>query len=399
MLMSSIFWMLLSYPITVVLTFLSTVVLSAIVHLKSLFRPKECLPRLYFKESSLAQHVLTRCLSLRRPLRLPFWSQNAHVQTVLGLMSREPTTTEFFREYVQMPDDGVIAIDWAPGAKYLCKRNPIVIVIPGLIGNATGVAQVCHEAISNGYRACVFNRRGYGDSFLTTPTLQSYGDPSDLRSVVNFMKDRYTNSPIAVVGVGAGADLLLSYLGQFGSSSRLIAGVCVSPSYDSEDTFVNQIPKLYEKSYLMHIQSILGRYSKSFSSVIDLKAALNAKSLKDLDRHVHCPLSGCSDLEEYWENNSPMRDVDDICVPVLCFNSLDDPISVKRNIPYDIFKSYLNFFLVTTERGGHCGFVEGATGTSWTVKPAVEFITAMLEFPTKVPEPYVKNGFHSVFAR
>ncbi|XP_067667986.1 protein ABHD15-like [Haliotis asinina] len=384
MLMSSVFWMMLSYPFTVVMTFLSTVVLTAVVYVKSLFRPKESIPRLYFRDSAMAQHIISKCTSLRRPMRLPVWLQNAHVQTLCGFFLKL-VRTQFRREYVQLEDDGVVALDWTATSRYMGSATPIIILVPDLNGDAASMAQYCNVFTSRGYRAVIFNRRGHGGSFLTSAGLKAYGCCSDLRCAVQSLRHRFPGSSIAGLGTGAGADLFMSYLGEFGSSSLLCSVTCISPTYDSEDVYMNKIPKLYEMTYLMHLKKILGRYSESFSKVVDVDAAIRAWSFKDYDSHVYSKLAGYPGLEEYWEENSPMRDVDEISVPVLCINSMDDPISVKENIPYDLFKSSLNFFLVTLERGGHCGFYEKATGSAWTVNPALDFIESVFSFPSAIP--------------
>ncbi len=80
-----------------------------------------------------------------------------------------------------------------------------------------------------------------------------------------------------------------------------------------------------------------------------------------------------------------MRDADDISTPVLCINSLDDPVCAESNIPLELFKLYPNFLLVTSQHGGHCGFLEGSLNhlESWGCKATVDYLSAVMDFMEK----------------
>lgn len=63
------------------------------------------------------------------------------------------------------------------------------------------------------------------------------------------------------------------------------------------------------------------------------------------------------DWESYWERNEPLRDADEVAVPVLCICSSDDPILPPAStLPLPLFQNNPYFLLVLTDRGGHCGF-------------------------------------------
>jgi abhydrolase domain-containing protein 15 len=82
------------------------------------------------------------------------------------------------------------------------KRRTVLVIIPGLCGTAGGVSKICQYAAKRGFHPVVFNRRGLGNSFLTTPKLQSYGDPSDLRQVVKYLNGKYPKALITCVSYG-----------------------------------------------------------------------------------------------------------------------------------------------------------------------------------------------------
>ena len=53
-------------------------------------------------------------------------------------------------------------------------------------------------------RPVFFNKRGHGDSILTTPKLQSFGDTSDLRHSILHIHNKYPNASIIAIGHSAG---------------------------------------------------------------------------------------------------------------------------------------------------------------------------------------------------
>ncbi|KAL4224304.1 Alpha/beta hydrolase domain-containing protein 15 [Mactra antiquata] len=280
-----------------------------------------------------------------------------------------------------MADKGVVAIDWYVSSAKLKRNSPILLIFPRLTGDAISVGQICKLGSANGMRAVVVNRRGHGASFMTTAKMTSTGDTKDTRKVVEYIFNNYPYVHIVGIGVGAGCAALLSYLGEYGSSSHLKAAVNISPSYDNTEKLCEQIPKFYELFLLFDLKILLLRYWKALYKVIDLKAAiLKSWTLKEFDYHVYCKLYGIETFDSFWCRNDPMRDVDDIAVPVLCINSLDDPVSVKEDIPLDLFEFYPNLLLVTVDKGGHCAFLENSKGESWAAHLAINFVDGVLEF-------------------
>ncbi|XP_050407978.2 protein ABHD15 [Patella vulgata] len=366
-----------------VMAVIGSIILSLVMCIHDFFKTRNYLPKLHFRESTLTCHLLKKCNLQARPFAPPFWLRNAHVQTILAAIMPK-TEVNFDREYLQMRDKGIVALDWVVSVQpKIKKKSTILLIIPGITADALSVGALCHCANQKGLKTVVFNRRGHGGSVLTTPKLQSPGDPADLRQVVKYIKLKYLKAKIAAVAYGTGCGLLISYLGEFGSSSLVAVGVCISPCYDVSERFANSMYSIYDYVFLFRLKAILCNHSKALSSVIDMKIAMQSSSFQEYDASVYCKLYGYDNMEEYWDRNNPIRDVDDISVPVLCINSLDDPFNSESDIPYELFKYYPNFLLVATERGGHCGFLEGLPPSSWADKLCLDYIDAVLEFTIK----------------
>lgn len=381
------YYVLASLPLPLSCWIIGMAVVSVYMFFKNLLYSSYELPKLVYMDSALAQFVLKKCPSLTQPYIPPVWAKGGHIQTLLPVLLPKETLV-YEREFLQMKDKGVIALDWCVpkegSGKRLKKSSPVLLVLHGYTGETPGVISLIKEAHAKGFRSVVFNKRGHGGCPLTTPKLQSFGDPTDLRQVVKYIRGRFHHARIVAVGYSAGSGLLVSYLGEYGSSAYLSAGVCVSPGYDAEKLMKRGFRQPYDLFLLFSLKQVLSKHALALSKCIDIETAFRCKTVPEFEEAVYSKLYGYKNMEEYWENNNPMRDIDDISVPVLSINSLDDPICVAENIPVDLFKDMPNFFLCATQHGGHCGFLESKNLDCWSDKLALEYLCAVLEF--------IKNG-------
>lgn len=362
---------------------IGTILWSALCYIKSLIQTTEIYPRLHFKESTLASHLIKKCRLATRSFSPPLWMRNKHIQTFLPFFIPN-CIVEFRREYLQLKDRGVVALDWVENLHlHRKKRRTVLVIIPGLCGTAEGASKICQYAAKRGFQPVVFNRRGLGNSFLTTPKLQSYGDPSDLRQVVKYLNGKYPKALITCVSYGTGSECLLSYLGEFGSSAQISAGVSVSASFEIAHRTSTKMTGFYDLLFLFLLKKVIWKHARALTKNIDIPKALKAWSFKQFDEAVFCKMYDYTDLDEFWDRNNPLRDVDDISVPLLFISSEDDPLHSHKHIPFDLFKYYPHFFLIMSKQGGHCGFIDDISTLSWADRVVIDYLEAILEFTMK----------------
>lgn len=128
---------------------------------------------------------------------------------------------------------------------------------------------------------------------------------------------------------------------------------------------------------------IIWRYVWVFSDVIDVLGVLKFWFFKGFDSYVFLKMFGCEDLDEFYERNNFLRDVDDILILLLFLCSLDDFVYFKNFILYDLFKYYFNFFMFMLEIGGYCGFREKMILVLWVDKILLDYLEVILEFIIK----------------
>ena len=375
------------FLVTIAVAILLVVTVLCFLYFRYIYSTTDYLPKMFFKESALNSFVFKKSTIGRRPFRPNLFLDNRHVQTIVGVF-RPQTEIRFEREYLQMADKGVVALDWVIHNNGLLKRYaPILVIFPPLHTDYRSVSTLCEYAAKKGFRTLVFNSRGHGKSFITTKRLQSFGDPLDVRQAIIYIRQKHQKSNVVTIAIGSGSTMLFSYLGEYGSSSRLKASAFVSPIYDTSETLSEpKLPLFYAILFLFGLKKILLRHSTSLKDVVDISKALRSWSLAKYIDFVYCALSGMDNLELFLEKNNPMRDVDDISTPVLCINSKDDPVSPNSAIPYDIFQFYPNMLLVATNNGGHCGFLEDLVSPSWADQLAVDYLLSVLEFSSGTKE-------------
>ncbi|XP_031429050.1 protein ABHD15 isoform X2 [Clupea harengus] len=252
-------------------------------------------------------------------------------------------------------------------------------------------------ALTHGYLPVVFNRRGQNGTPLSTVKLQQFGDPADLREAVRYIRYRQPAGRLYAVSESTGSGLLLSYLGECGSSSYVTAAACLSPIFRCQSWFESSPAWPFHWALLLYQKMWLSRYRTVLGDTVQTDALFSSSSLRTVEEVLFCrpgPKTSPADIstwEAYWEHNDPLRDVDEVAIPVLCMCSQDDPVrgDPESSLPLELFESNPHFFLLLTAQGGHCGFSTPREGASdrpdtsvWSHQALLDFLRATSDFFT-----------------
>ncbi|XP_059829229.1 protein ABHD15-like [Hypanus sabinus] len=347
-------------------------------------------PKMICKPSALAKYLLKSCVTVSAGPRTRWiWRKFPHLQTVWNGIWPTGSAMQFTRDYLQLSDEGLVALDWAVtahGSRRRASSNspaPIVLVIPNSFGKITrNIIKLCASALDCGHRPVIFNRRCQNGCLLTTLKLQQFGDPSDLREAVRYIRYKHPNARLFTVSESTGAGLLLSYLGECGSSSYVTCAACISPIFRCQEWFETGPPWLYHWLLLLYQKTWLSRYTTVLGEIVDMDKLFATQTLKEFEEVLFCQTKK-SNLcwDTYWEKNDPLRDVDEVAVPVLCICSQDDPCrgDPDTTVPFELFETNPHFFLLLTKHGGHCGFLKSRSSV-WSHKVLLEYFKSVSEF-------------------
>ncbi|XP_028275413.1 protein ABHD15 [Parambassis ranga] len=379
------------------------------------------------KPSALANYLLKHCRTFSdySPCVGWTWRASAFLQSAYEAWWPYQSPVQFVRDNLQLSDEGLVALDWAVPSYQKRRRtsshstSPVLLIIPNSFGKITrNVLKLCEMALAHGYLPAVFNRRSHNGTPLTTPKLQQFGDPADLREAVRYIRHRQPAGRLYAVSESSGSGLLLSYLGECGSSSYVTAAVCLSPVFRCQSWFESGLCWPLQWVLVLYQKICLSRYRTALGEIMQTDALFSSCSLRGLEEALFCqtrhvgpaPVGGSSSnpsgaWDAYWERNEPLRDVDEVAIPVLSVCAQDDPVrgDTQSTIPLELFETNPHFFLLLTDRGGHCGFStqsEGRAvgalgpgdsvvaphsgmerhGTNWSHRALLEFFRATTDF-------------------
>ncbi|KAK7925741.1 hypothetical protein WMY93_008051 [Mugilogobius chulae] len=328
---------------------------------------------------------------------------NPHLQTILSLLcGPHAPGLQFSRDHLLLKDGAIVALDWAVGTG-VCdpgvKRNnpPVLLLVPEHWGGLSPhLSSLCRTATAQGFYVVLFHHRGTAGCPLTTTRLTEFGDPADLEQAVAYIHSRHPSSVLLAVR-------------EKGSSSRLTAAAAISPVLLGQLWFDTALPPLYHWGVLFQRKQQLRRYASSFRRVLDVDYVLKSSSLKEFEERLFCNHTSESpwglppsvawelkerahptvDWDDYWDRNEPLRDADEVAVPVLCICSRDDPVLPPvGSLPLSLFQSSPYFMLALTETGGHCGFTLQTDSRSnyqpeeinWSHVAVLEYFRVVVDF-------------------
>ncbi|KAJ7205002.1 AB-hydrolase YheT [Mycena pura] len=357
------------------------------------------------QEESLQSLVESRCASLFCDYRAPWWLFNGHAHTLYASVGKFSKVDQMWykRQILRVSDGGTLGLDFAPiDTSHLDNNSPIIVAVPGLTGGSheayiRAILAPASTTAKNGglgYRVVVVNLRGCAGVPVTSPRLYTPGHTDDLRLALIYISQMYPEAPLLGVGFSMGAGILIRYLAEEGTASRLVAGCALACPWDNvlnshmlDSTFLTR--NLWARGMGTNLGKVLIRNEAALRSFQDhpLGAALPAAlalrcpTLSFFDSTFSSRVGGPEpmfpfpDLDAYYDWASSHIVLKDVTVPLLAINSTDDPL--VRAVPVDAGGNG-NVVLTRTRCGGHLGWFK-AGGGRWITQPVLEWIRLAAE--------------------
>ncbi|GMH83891.1 hypothetical protein TrVE_jg5461 [Triparma verrucosa] len=222
-------------------------------------------------------------------------------------------------------------------------------------------------------------------------------------------EDEQKKHPIAAICYATGGVLMTKYLARFKGDEIITSAVNVSSCYD-----VNSQLRNIEKSWWFFHPFYL--WSNKQKSLSDHRRRLASGDISippstifytaitsSLDRLTESHLLGrlteespkdYLDAKAYMRRISPLRDLEEVSIPLLNLHALDDPLLTPSTIPLNLpnLNPYIMFGLTPT--GGHCGWL-----TSWNRSFAADAsISFLLRFERFKDDSVMRSHFENVKA-
>jgi predicted alpha/beta-fold hydrolase len=193
------------------------------------------------------------------------------------------------------------------------------------------------------------------------------GETTDLQLIVETLIDREPDTPIGMVGISLGGNVMLKWLGQLGEGvpKHVRAAVAVSTPYDlarSSKAINSGFARLYQWNFLRSLRNKASQKLAQYPDICSTDAVDALATMWEFDDRFTAPLHGFRDAADYYAQSSSIRFLAAIRRPVLLLSAEDDPFH-PREVLREVAAIAADNRYLTTEfhrRGGHVGFVGGA---------------------------------------
>ncbi len=304
--------------------------------------------------------VLARLAS--HPFRPPWWLKNGHLQTVFAPCFRRSSNTATRKVTWNTPDNDFLNLHFCDGV----PEKPTVLMLHGLEGDAQSKYLLGMNALFQavGWTAVSMEFRGCGGEMNRAPRLYHSGETTDLAFAAARLSD--DPGPVYAVGFSLGGNVLAKWLGETGAeaASWVRAAAVVSAPYDltvSGPHIDRVMHGAYAKHFLHKLIEKAVAKEQRFPGIIDIDRVRRSRTLWEFDEYATAVLHGFSGAHEYWATQGCGQFLDGIRVPTMLLSSADDPFNPASTLPRDQADRSPYLIPQFTERGGHVGFVYGAS--------------------------------------
>jgi hypothetical protein len=314
----------------------------------------------------------------------PWWG--GHLQTIAGALpatgagdlDRHPGK----RLSAPVPDgtgDSMVATLHRPSRSDI--NRCVVLLIHGVSGSedSSYILRSASHFLNLGYPVLRANLRGAGPSRPLCKLQYNAGTTDDLDHLVSMVPADLRTSGIVAMGYSLGANVLMKFLGERGSSSPISAAIAVSSPLDLS-TVSRRLMRWDNALFQFAILSQLRKESIKPAAELseqERDAVLRTRTVWDFDQTFTAPRNGFSGAEDYYTRSSCGPFLEHVTVPSLMIHASDDPI-----VPSDAYLQYRwdrnpKLVRLLSQSGGHCGFRGADPRAYWHDACAARFLQSI----------------------
>jgi predicted alpha/beta-fold hydrolase len=294
-----------------------------------------------------------------------WWLSNNHAQTIYASLKHPGRLKNKVTEKIDVPDGDFIDLVWSKAD--LPDDSPVIIILHGLGGgiNSSYVTRFMAAFNRRGWRAVLMHFRGAGKEKNKLPRAYHSGDTGDLDFLVDLLNQREPTTKKAIVGVSLGGNVLLKWLGEQGSKSKINTAVAVSVPFllNKVANRMNEgFSRLYQTYLLKQLKLVFSQKLAHLKNPPPaFKKAAECDCFWTFDDQVTAPLHGFKSAHSYYRECSSRQYLRHITVPTLIIHAEDDPFMTTDVLPTQDELSP-SIVLELSKKGGHVGFI---AGSSW----------------------------------
>ncbi len=308
----------------------------------------------------------------------PIYLFNGHLETIIPSLWRKIEGVKYTREKITTPDEDFLNLDW-------CKvgSNKLLIISHGLEGDSNRHYAKALVKLFNqkNWDVLVWNNRTCGGEMNLRPILYHHGASYDLDTVIEHVLISENYQEVALAGISMGGAQTLKYLGEKGASlpsqikkAAVYSVPCNLPS--SAETLKLSSNKFYKNRFLGKLKHKMALKAEQFPELIDKDLLHRVTSFDEFDTFFTAKLHGFKDASDFYQGVSADNWMDQIAIPTLIINALNDPLLGEKCYPIKLAESKSEIFLEMPKRGGHTGFTLANQEFMWAEHRLLEFLNS-----------------------
>jgi predicted alpha/beta-fold hydrolase len=328
-------------------------------------------------------------ISGNNSFRPPRWLRSRHVQTILpGLPFRRARVERRATPLLAASEE--LLLDCGDGVKLQAfhssparrGREPgkkVAVLLHGWEGSADSLylLSFAQSLFALGLEVVRLNLRDHGATHhLNREIFHSCRLPEVVGAVLALSK-RFNHLPMLLAGFSLGGNFMLRVAADAEAKHLPIERVlAISPVLDPAVTMetLEHGPSVYHSYFVRKWSRSLAKKQIAWPGVFNFDDVLSTRSLREMTRllvHSHTDYPSMGDyLAGYAITGNRLTT---LAAPATLVTSLDDPIIHHADLARLARVPQLN--IVTTEHGGHCGFIESLGDSNWIDAQAVKWLS------------------------
>ena len=301
--------------------------------------------------------------------RAPAWLPGGHAQTIWpALYARRRWGPELpqLRERWLTPDADFIDVDRQNASR---QDRPMLVLFHGLEGSSSShyAQSFADWAAAHDLNLALPHFRGCSGELNHAPRAYHSGDHQEIDWVLNRLRKQHQSQggqTLIVAGVSLGGNALMRWAAEHGSAALqnadAIASICspldLMQSGHAIGRGLNR--QIYTRMFLHSMKPKALAKLAQHPGLFDRQRLMAARDLYEFDNVFTAPLHGFKNTDDYWSKASAKPLMQNIRLPALALNALNDPFVPASSLPTisDVSKSVT---LWQPKQGGHVGFAEG----------------------------------------
>lgn len=320
----------------------------------------------------------------------PRWLRGRHLQTILpGLPFRRARVER--RALPMLASSEELLLDCGDGVKLQAfhsspakrGRDPgkrVAVLLHGWEGSADSMylLSLAQSLFAAGFEVVRLNLRDHGATHHLNREIFHSCRLAEVVGAMRALATRLDNLPMVLAGFSLGGNFMLRVAADPEAKHLPIVRVlAISPVLDPAVTLetLEQGPGLYHTYFVRKWCRSLVKKQMAWPGVFDFEEVLRVRSLREMTRQLVRAHTDFPTMDDYLAGYAITgKRLTTLAAPATVVTALDDPIIAHGDLARLARVPHLD--IVTTERGGHCGFIESSLADSnWIDAQAVRLLS------------------------